>query len=178
MGCFTDNTGLYSLTHKPQDMGKFKAPTLRNIAVTGPYMHDGSIDSLDGVLDHYAAGGRTITDGQYAGIGSLNPTIESTVRGFHITDGERADLLAFLNSLTDEEFLMNPKFADPFQPVACSGDCDLNGVVEVNELVLDVGISLENVSLARCVAGDANGDGAVRIDELVRAVRSALHSCS
>jgi cytochrome c peroxidase len=48
------NTGMYEVTHRPEDLGKFKAPTLRNIAVTGPYMHDGSIASLDEVLDHYA----------------------------------------------------------------------------------------------------------------------------
>jgi cytochrome c peroxidase len=179
MGCFPPpNTGIYSVSDKSLDMGKFKAPTLRNIAVTGPYMHDGSIDSLDGVLDHYMEGGRTITDGPYAGVGRENPSIESFVRGFPLSESERADLLAFLNSLTDEEFLTNPKFADPFLPPECGGDCDLNGAVAVNELVLDVGISLETVSLARCVAGDLNGDGAVRIDELVRAVRSALNGCS
>ncbi len=48
---------------KPEDVGKFKAPTLRNIAVTAPYMHDGSIATLDDVIEHYAAGGRTIADG-------------------------------------------------------------------------------------------------------------------
>lgn len=181
MGCYPPpNTGVYATATNDRalHMGQFKAPTLRNIAVTGPYMHDGSVDSLDAVLDHYMSGGRTITDGPYAGVGKESPVVEKFVRPFPLSDGERADLLAFLNSLTDQEFLTNPKFADPFLPVACSGDCDLNGAVAVNELVLDVGVSLESVSLAQCVARDANGDGAVRIDELVRAVRSALSGCS
>ena len=54
---------LYEVTRDPADVGKFKAPTLRNIAVTAPYMHDGSVATLDEVIDHYAAGGRTIADG-------------------------------------------------------------------------------------------------------------------
>jgi cytochrome c peroxidase len=48
-------------------MGRFRVPTLRNIAVTAPYMHDGSVATLDEVLDHYAAGGRTIAEGPNAG---------------------------------------------------------------------------------------------------------------
>ena len=95
-------------------MGKFKAPTLRNIAVTAPYMHDGSIEDLSGVLDHYAAGGRTIASGPNQGNGSLNPLKDPLVRGFELSEDERADVIAFLESLTDEEFLTNPAFSDPF----------------------------------------------------------------
>jgi len=56
------NVGLYEFTGDPRDMGRFRAPTLKNIAVTSPYMHDGSIATLDEVIDHYAAGGRTVAD--------------------------------------------------------------------------------------------------------------------
>ena len=63
-------------------MGRFKAPTLRNIAVTAPYMHDGSIATLSEVLDHYAAGGRTISDGPNAGVGSANPLKSERLTGF------------------------------------------------------------------------------------------------
>jgi cytochrome c peroxidase len=96
-------------------MGRFKAPTLRNIAVTAPYMHDGSIATLSEVLDHYAAGGRTISDGPEAGIGSANPFKSNFVRGFRMTDDERADLIAFFESLTDSAFLANPRQADPWR---------------------------------------------------------------
>jgi cytochrome c peroxidase len=109
------NTGVASVNENPSDMGRFKAPTLRNIAVTAPYMHDGSIATLSEVLDHYAAGGRTIEAGPNAGIGSANPFKSNFVRGFRMTEDERADLLAFLDSLTDREFLENPAHADPFR---------------------------------------------------------------
>jgi cytochrome c peroxidase len=109
------NTGVANVTEQPADMGRFKAPTLRNIAVTAPYMHDGSIATLSQVLDHYAAGGRTILAGPDAGVGSANPMKSHFVRGFRMTETERADLLAFLESLTDSDFLTNPEHSDPWQ---------------------------------------------------------------
>ena len=109
------NTGIAELTGRPEDMGRFKAPSLRNVAITAPYMHDGSIATLDGVLDHYAAGGRTITNGPHAGVGRNNPLKSSFVPGFDMTSQERADLIAFLRSFTDETFLTNPKYSDPWK---------------------------------------------------------------
>ncbi|MBM4364440.1 MAG: di-heme enzyme, partial [Deltaproteobacteria bacterium] len=109
-----DNHGLLGFTDVASDMGRFKAPTLRNIAVTAPYMHDGSIATLDGVLDHYAAGGRTISSGEHAGVGSRNPYKDPLVAGFTLTAERRADLVAFLEALTDEEFLTDPRLADPW----------------------------------------------------------------
>ncbi len=108
------NTGLYELTGNPADMGKFRASTLRNIALTAPYFHDGSAATLDDVIDHYAAGGRTIASGPNAGIGAQNPFKSSFLIGFTLTDQERADLKAFLESLTDETFVTDPRFADPW----------------------------------------------------------------
>ncbi len=106
--------GLYELTLEPADMGRFRAPTLRNIAKTAPYMHDGSIATLEEVVDHYAAGGRTISDGENAGVGSANPYKSEFVTGFTLTEEQRTDLLAFLNALTDEDFLTSPEVQDPF----------------------------------------------------------------
>ena len=108
------NTGIHEITGNAEDMGRFRAPTLRNIALTGPYMHDGSIATLREVVDHYAAGGRTITDGPNAGIGSENPFKNDFVSGFIMNDDEVADLLSFLESLTDETFINNPAFSNPF----------------------------------------------------------------
>lgn len=116
MGAYPiDNTGLYEITGEPSDMGKFKAPTLRNIALTGPYMHDGSIETLEEVLDFYAAGGRLIEDGPYAGDGRANPYKSGFITGFTLTEEEREDVLNFLDSLTDETFITDPRFANPFE---------------------------------------------------------------
>lgn len=179
MGCYPpDNTGAFSITGKTSDMGKFKAPTLRNIAVTAPYMHDGSIATLDEVLDHYSSGGRTITEGPYAGVGSESPARGQFIVHFNLTEKQRADLLAFLDALTDDEFLTNPRFADPFQPPACPGDCSLDGSVTVSDVVAAVGVNLGANPLALCIAADTNGDGEVRIDELIRGVQLLLNGCA
>lgn len=94
------NTGLSA-----SDATRFKAPTLRNIALTAPYMHDGSIATLEDVVEHYSAGGR---------VGHDNPHKDPLVAGFHLTSEERQDLIAFLRSLTDEALLHDPRFANPW----------------------------------------------------------------
>jgi cytochrome c peroxidase len=109
------NTGLHQFTRRPEDIGKFRAPTLRNIAVTAPYMHDGSIGTLGEVLDHYAAGGRTIMAGPAAGVGHDNRNKASNVHGFPMTASEKQDLIAFLESLTDSAFLRNPALSNPWK---------------------------------------------------------------
>lgn len=109
-----DNTGLAEFTGRANDMGAFKAPTLRNIAVTAPYMHDGSIATLDEVLDHYVRGGRLIRTGPNAGDGAASPLKNGFVKGFELSASERADMLAFLNSLTDSTFLTDPRLANPW----------------------------------------------------------------
>lgn len=106
--------GAYEVTNVSTDVGKFKAPALRNIAVTAPYMHDGSIATLDGVLDHYAAGGRTILEGPAKGIGRNNPNKSGIVQGFPLSADDRRALLAFLESLTDDALLHDPRFASPW----------------------------------------------------------------
>ena len=73
------------------------------------------VTTLAGVIDHYAAGGRTISSGPYAGIGHDNPNKALNLHGFKLTDVEKGDLIAFLESLTDTEFLKNPSLADPWR---------------------------------------------------------------
>jgi hypothetical protein len=97
----------------PEDMGRFKAPTLRNIALTAPYMHDGSIATLQEAIAHYQAGGRTLTEGKWTGIGSSNPYQSGFIQGFEITETEINDLIEFLQSLTDDEFITNPAYSNP-----------------------------------------------------------------
>lgn len=107
------NIGLREITEKTDDMGRFKVPSLRNIALTAPYMHDGSINTLKEAIAHYQAGGRTIAEGEYAGVGSANPYKSGFIKGFTITEAEIDDLVAFLQSLTDQEFITNPAYSDP-----------------------------------------------------------------
>jgi cytochrome c peroxidase len=108
------NQGLFAITQRPEDMGRFRTPSLRNVAVTAPYMHDGSIDTLDEVIAHYDRGGRLIADGPNAGDGAQSPLKDPLVRPLALTDAEKADLKAFLESLTDEAFLNDPRFQDPW----------------------------------------------------------------
>lgn len=109
-----NDTGLIQHTNEPRDMGRFRAPSLRNIALTAPYMHDGSIATLEEVLDHYAAGGRTIAAGPNAGAGNRSPKRSWMMRGFTLTAEEKADLIEFLKTLTDEEFVTNPRYGNPW----------------------------------------------------------------
>ena len=108
-----NDQGLFDVTGEPGDRGRFRAPTLRNVTVTAPYMHDGSIADLGGVLDFYAAGGRVIAAGDDVGDGRANAYRSQFVQGFAMTPGERADLLAFLAALTDGTFLAQPRHRNP-----------------------------------------------------------------
>lgn len=97
------NRGLYEHTRRTEDIGKFRAPSLRNIAVTAPYMHDGSLTTLDEVIDHYAAGGRF-----------SHPNKSPILRPFRMTEADKRDLIEFLTSLTDTDLLADPRWSDPW----------------------------------------------------------------
>ena len=105
-----DNPGISEFTGDADDMGKFRTPSLRNIALTAPYMHDGSMATLDQVIRaHYAQAGR-------AG-GTANgpsPLRSSLIGGFEVSEQEVSDLVAFLNTLTDHTFVQNPRHANPW----------------------------------------------------------------
>lgn len=100
--------GLGEVSTLVKDNGRFRAPTLRNIKQSAPYMHDGSVATLSEVIDIYAAGGRNIIDGKYQGDGRANPLKSPFIKGFELTAEEKQDLLAFLDTLTDQEFLTSP----------------------------------------------------------------------
>ena len=84
------------------DNGKFRAPTLYNIALTAPYMHDGRFKTLEEVIEHYNSGGH------YA----LNK--DAFLRPLNLTKKQKAQLLAFLNTLTDTSYLQNISVLSPF----------------------------------------------------------------
>lgn len=93
------DTGRMRVTAMPQDRDKFKVPSLRNIALTAPYMHDGSIATLPQVIEHYNSGG------------AANPHKDERIKPLQLTAQEKSDLLEFLYSLTDNEFITNPDYA-------------------------------------------------------------------
>lgn len=92
------DSGRIRLTGLESDRGVFKIPSLRNIALTAPYMHDGSLPTLEAVIDHYQTGGKP------------HPNKSPLLKPFALTVKERADLIVFLRSLTDEIFVKNPEF--------------------------------------------------------------------
>ncbi len=103
---FSDS-GLYRITGNPADIGKFKTPSLRNLAFTAPYMHDGRFKTLMEVIEFYNSGTRN-------GL-NLDPNISKHVKegGLNLTPQEKNDLLNFLLSLSDSSFITNPQFSKP-----------------------------------------------------------------
>jgi cytochrome c peroxidase len=106
--------GLYELTGHAADAGKYKTPTLRNLAFTAPYFHDGSATTLEEVIKIYENGGRTITSGVNSGDGRLHPNKSPFISGFKLNSQQRNDLISFLFSLSDSSLLTNPAYANPF----------------------------------------------------------------
>jgi len=105
--------GAYDITQNPEDMGAFRAPSLRNVAVTAPYMHDGSVATLEEAIDIYAAGGRNIVTGPLAGDGRTNPHKSPLITPLDLSREDKADLVAFLKTLTDDALLHSSRYGAP-----------------------------------------------------------------
>ncbi len=104
-----NNAGARLVTGATDDEGRFRSPSLRNIALTPPYMHDGSIATLEDVIrKHYALGGLASTSPH-----GPSPIRDPLITGFQVSDEQVADLVAFLNSLTDHRLLVNPAYQKP-----------------------------------------------------------------
>ena len=110
-GLDAENTdgGLGEITHLPGDMGRFRAATLKNIAITTPYMHDGRMRTLEEVVEHYSSGVKP------------NPNLSPELRDaqgkpaqLNLSPDDKAALVAFLKTLTDESLLADPRYGDPF----------------------------------------------------------------
>ncbi|MCB1428100.1 MAG: hypothetical protein KDJ66_03095 [Nitratireductor sp.] len=102
--------GLGEITGKAEDMGKFRAASLRNIAVSAPYMHDGRFKTLGEVIDHYSGG--------VTGKPNLAPELRDpsgAPSGLNLTSQDKRDLIAFLQTLTDRTMLTDSCLADPFR---------------------------------------------------------------
>lgn len=102
----TEDTGRHRITQKDSDKYKFKIPSLRNVEITGPYMHDGRFYTLEAVLRHY---NESVLD-----VPTLDPSLKNGQKlGIQTTPDEQRKLIAFLKTLTDSEFLKNKRFAAP-----------------------------------------------------------------
>jgi len=98
--------GFSIVTNDPNDIGKFKTPSLRNVAVSGPYMHDGRFATLEEVLEHYNAHLKQSP--------TLDVNLKSQGVGLGLTAQDKADIIAFLHTLTDSVYLNNPAYKSPF----------------------------------------------------------------
>ncbi|QNF34043.1 cytochrome-c peroxidase [Adhaeribacter swui] len=103
---FKKDAGRQIITQLVADAGKFKVPSLRNVAVSAPYMHDGRFRTLAQVLDHYSQGVKKST--------TLDPVLANAQPGIPLSPEEKQQLLSFLDALTDKKFITDPRFADPF----------------------------------------------------------------
>ena len=99
-----NDIGRMRISESPFDLGKFRVPSLRNVALTGPYMHNGKFSSLEEVIDHYSA---KIIQSK-----TLAIELKSTT-GFHFSSKEKREIIMFLKTLTDSTFTHNPKFFIP-----------------------------------------------------------------
>lgn len=106
-----EDEGIQKLSGLPTDHGRFKAPTLRNIALTAPYMHDGRFNTLEEVLDHY--------NGHLSSnhVSPFLKGVSNMANGetLKLTEIEKAEIIAFLKMFTDSSFITNPIFSDPHQ---------------------------------------------------------------
>jgi hypothetical protein len=109
-----ESPGVIEITGKASDMGMYRAPTLRNIELTAPYMHDGSVATLGEVIDLYAR--------RRPGCRQDSPLKSPLLRPRHFSAQDRADLIAFLKTLTDHQFIRDPRYSDPFPAAPRSHD--------------------------------------------------------
>ena len=106
--------GMIELTGQAADMGRFRTPTLRNIAMTAPYFHDGSTASLNETIRIHLAGGRNVSEGPRAGMGTQSPLRSPSLIPRTLSDAQVWAVEVFLRSLTDDAFITNPTLANPW----------------------------------------------------------------
>ena len=107
--------GLFEYTGQAEDKGKFRIPSLKNVMLTAPYTHNGSVQSISEMIDIYAAAGRDISDGPFKGDGTKHPNKSKLIQGFQLNGLEKIQLIAFLNALTDTSNLRLEQWKDPIK---------------------------------------------------------------
>jgi len=158
-----DDLGVANATGNPADEGKFKTPGLKNVALSGPYMHDGRFETLEEVINFYSEELLPHDNSTFMSAPEYEDTaILPLQTGFDFDEFEKEDLLAFLHTLTDEEMVVNPMFSDPFVRVVSSVD-ELTDVKDFNVYptpftnVLHVDFNNAKGALATIKLFDLNG---------------------
>jgi len=154
--------GLADITLNALDAGRFKSPTLRNVEVAGPYMHNGSLPTLEDVVEHYSRSFHR------------HPNLDFRMLPLNFTECEKAALVAFLKTLTDRAFLTDPRFSDPFDPPGAKAPPVVPFTPAPQpEAPLPARADVETV-IARVMSFDANGDGHVAGIELPNRMRGIV----
>ncbi len=104
-----DDSGIAGISKENKDVGVFKVPPLRSISLTAPYMHDGRFATLEEVLDHYSSGIQS-----HPNLGEDLKTPSGEPKRFNFSDKDKEDIIAFLNTLSDNVITEDPRFSDPF----------------------------------------------------------------
>src|SRR3954469_6393014 len=153
VGDFPHNVGLDVVPTDPgAGDGRFKTPSLRNVAVRGRFMHDGRFSTLEEVVQFYSSG---VQDGQF-----LDPRLNDPVQ-LNLTAEQISDIVAFLNTLTDNTFLTSSLFSDPF--VTLPGDYNGDGIVDG----IDYQVWRSNSGDTAALVADGNGNGIVDASDYV-----------
>jgi len=110
LDALTIDGGVGTISGNSAELGCFKVPVLRNIALTAPYMHDGRFATLEEVVEHYNSGIQA-----HPNLSIMLKQPNGEPKRLHLTPSDKQDLIAFLNTLTDEQFRQDARFADPFK---------------------------------------------------------------
>ncbi|MDA8562934.1 hypothetical protein N9L06_00620 [Mariniblastus sp.] len=150
----TDDLGIFESTGNPDDIGKYKATSLRNIGVTAPFMHDGRFADLEEVVEHYSTGIQAHDNLDRLLVGNGDQPAR-----FEFSETEKASLVAFMHTLTDEAMLADEKFSDPF---ILQGDFDEDGDVDSDDIEF-YATNIGSLAEGDLAALDLDGDGSVTI---------------
>ena len=146
--------GFADITLNALDAGRFKSPTLRNAEVAGPYMHNGSLATLEDVVEHYSRNFKR------------HPNLDFRMQPLNLTESEKAALVAFLKTLTDRAFLTDPRFSDPFDPPGATSSIVAPFAPAPPPMAPLPERGGVEIIIGRVMSFDANGDGHVAAVEL------------
>lgn len=165
----TDDLGIAEATNNPADEGKFRVPSLRNVGVTAPYMHDGRLATLEDVVEHYNSG---VQPHPNLSAALIDPNDGTPLR-LNLTAQQKAAIVAFLNTLTDDALLSDEKFSDPFV-TACSA-ADL--ATPYGQINIDDIDAFATAFLADNFAADCDASGVLNFDDIDCFVAAFLAGC-